>query len=133
MESWRPRGQLSTSGSWCWLLLCDFQLFTSPGLSFLIYSVKDEIRWVVFKPFKIFFGRICFIQQYLKTETACIKDTKIALFCLNPQRVSLPVPLHISGPTESYFEIPGPRGARSENHRMRSPPGFLPALAFLRL
>lgn len=86
---------------------------------------------MAFKPF--FFFRICFIQQYLKTETACIKDIKIALFCLNPQGVLLPVPLHISGPMESYFELLEPHEARSENQRMRSPPGFLPVLAFLRL
>lgn len=47
-----------------------------------------------------------------------MKDIKVALFCWNPQRVSLPVPLHISGPMESYFEIPEPHGARS----IREPP-----------
>lgn len=108
--------------SCCWHLLCDFQLFTSPGLKFLIYKVKNWSRFVVFKLFFFLVAESFFIKQYLKTETACLKDIKIELLCLNPGGVFLPVHLPHWWLHGKLFEILEPCEAQSENHQMRSSP-----------
>ena len=92
--------------------------------------MKDWISLVVFN--LCVYARM-FVKLYLKADTACNRDIKTELICLNHVEFLSDFPPSHQWAHRKLFQAPEVCRAWSESPQVRCSPGLLPVLVFLRL